>query len=70
MAAFYVKNVPGWERAARVLAGVGAAGYAVFSLPGPLGWLVAAAAVGIAMSGLVGFCPMCAMFGRRLGPRD
>ncbi|QTN27237.1 DUF2892 domain-containing protein [Rhodoferax sp. AJA081-3] len=66
MSAFYVKNVPGWERALRIVAGSGAAAYALYSFAGPMGWLLAASAAGIAISGLVGFCPMCAMVGRRL----
>lgn len=66
MSAFYVKNVPGWERVLRVLAGLVGAGLALASLPGLVGWLVAGIALGIAVSGLVGFCPMCAMVGRRL----
>ena len=66
MSAFYVKNVPGWERVLRIVAGSGAAAFALYSIAGPMGWLLAASAAGIAISGLVGFCPMCAMVGRRL----
>ncbi len=66
MSAFYVKNVPGWERALRVLMGLAAAGFSLFSFAGPMGWLLAASALGLAVTGLVGFCPMCAMVGRRL----
>ncbi len=65
MSAFYVKNVPGWERALRVVLGLAVAGFAMFSFAGTTGWLLAASAVGIALSGLVGFCPMCALVGRR-----
>lgn len=63
---WYVKNVPGWERAVRIAAGLGVAGWAVSSLGGLLGWGVAAGAAGLAVSGLVGFCPACALAGRRL----
>ena len=66
MSAFYVKNVPGWERALRLVLGGGAAAFALYSFPGPMGWLLAGSAAGIAVTGLVGFCPMCAMVGRRL----
>ena len=66
MSAFYVKNVPGWERALRLLLGAAAAAFALYSFAGPMGWLLAASAAGIAVTGLVGFCPMCAMVGRRL----
>ncbi len=66
MSAFYVKNVPGWERVLRVVAGTAAGAFALYSFAGPTGWLLAGSAIGIAVSGLVGFCPMCAMVGRRL----
>ncbi|MES2583147.1 MAG: DUF2892 domain-containing protein [Pseudomonadota bacterium] len=66
MSAFYVKNVPGWERVLRIVAGSVVAAFALYSFAGPMGWLLAASAAGIAISGLVGFCPMCAMVGRRL----
>jgi len=63
---FYVKNVPGWERVARVVLGLIAVivGYSV--LGGLWGTILALSAAGIVFSGLVGFCPMCAMVGRRL----
>ncbi len=64
---FYVKNVPGWERVLRVLVGLAVVAWAVMGLGGTQGWLLAAAAAGIVVSGLVGFCPACAMVGRRLG---
>jgi flagellar motor component MotA len=63
---FYVKNVPGWERVVRVVVGLIAVivGYSV--LGGLWGTILALSAAGIVFSGLVGFCPMCAMVGRRL----
>jgi len=69
MSAFYVKNVPGWERALRLVLGAAAAGFALYTFAGPTGWLLAGSAAGIAVTGLVGFCPMCAMAGRRLDNR-
>ncbi|MHA4868662.1 YgaP family membrane protein [Duganella sp. PWIR1] len=63
---FYVKNVPTWERVLRVVVGLIAV-YVGFALLGGLwGTVVAVSAAGIVASGLVGFCPMCAMVGRRL----
>jgi hypothetical protein len=62
----YVKNVPGWERVLRVVLGAVVALLALRLLGGVGGALLAASAVGIALSGLFGFCPMCAMVGRRL----
>lgn len=63
---FYVKNVPGWERVLRVAVGL-AVVYAGFVLLGGVwGTVVALSAAGIVASGLIGFCPMCALVGRRL----
>ena len=61
---FYVKNVPGWERAARVAMGVAfvAAAVAYFGAT-PTGWIVGAIGAMAAMTGLVGFCP-CLRDGR------
>lgn len=67
---FYVKNVPVWERVLRVAAGAGVALLALSRLEGAAGIGLAAGAVGIALTGLVGFCPMCAMVGRRPAARD
>ncbi|RKT99108.1 DUF2892 domain-containing protein [Burkholderia sp. Nafp2/4-1b] len=63
---FYVKNVPGWERVVRIALGVIVAVLAVAWIKGVTGIAVAVAAAGIVVSGLVGFCPACAMVGRRL----
>ncbi len=64
---FYVKNVPQWERVLRVVMGLMALVFAVMN------WGVSGLAVGmgvmgamLAMTGLVGFCPMCYMVGRKL----
>ncbi|WP_400765454.1 DUF2892 domain-containing protein [Methylosinus sporium] len=64
----YVKNVPGWERVVRVAMGAGllAASVAYFG-PTPTGWGIGAMGLIAATSGLLGFCPACAMVGRRLG---
>lgn len=63
-AAFYAKNLPVWERALRVAASVAAVVLAVV-LASPWNWVAAASAVGLVSTGLVGFCPACAMVGRR-----
>jgi hypothetical protein len=63
----YVKNVPGWERAAGVAMGAGLLAASVLHFgPTPVGWGVGAIGAMAAMSGLLGFCPACAMVGRRL----
>ena len=66
---FYVKNVPNWERALRIVIGLIAIGAGLKIVGGTTGLLLAAAAAGIVVSGLFGFCPMCAMVGRRLDQR-
>ena len=63
---FYVKNVPVWERIMRVTLGLIAAAAALLLLQGVWGTVIAASAGGLVLSGLFGFCPACAMVGRRL----
>jgi hypothetical protein len=65
---FYAKNVPNAERVVRVLAGAAGAGLAVVFVGGTAGWLLAAGAAGLVASGLFGFCPACALVGRKLKP--
>ncbi|WP_284616488.1 YgaP family membrane protein [Aquabacterium humicola] len=62
----YVKNVPGWERVLRVVGGGCGAVAALLLLPAPTSWLVAAGVGGLVVSGLLGWCPACAMVGRKL----
>ena len=63
----YVKNVPPIERVIRVLMGVGLLAGAVLWLgPNAKGWIVGAMGLMAALSGLIGWCPMCAMAGRKL----
>lgn len=63
---FYVKNVPGWERVLRVVVGLIVVAAGLQAIGGTGGVLVAVSAAGIVASGLFGFCPACAMVGRRL----
>ncbi|HEX2009602.1 MAG TPA: DUF2892 domain-containing protein [Roseateles sp.] len=63
---FYVKNVPNWERVLRVVGGLALGTAAVAAVDGGWGWLLGAGAVGALASGLFGFCPACALVGRRL----
>lgn len=64
---FYTKNVPNWERVLRIVMGLAGLGFAAMN------WGVSGLAVGVglmgamlAMTGLIGFCPACAMVGRKL----
>ena len=64
---FYTKNVPDWERVLRLGLGMAALAFAVMNWhTSPLA--VGAGVVGamLALSGLIGFCPACAMVGRKL----
>lgn len=64
---FYTKNLPGWERALRLAIGAAALGFAWMN------WHVSPVAAGVgiagailALNGAMGFCPACAMVGRKL----
>ncbi|KGJ69576.1 DUF2892 domain-containing protein [Bradyrhizobium diazoefficiens] len=60
---FYRKNIGGVHQAVRVALGI-AVGIAAFAyLSGLAAWLVALGGAGFALTGLVGYCPMCAMAG-------
>lgn len=64
---FYVKNVPMGERVLRILMGVAALAAAVAFFGSTLiGWGVGAMGMMAAVTGLVGFCPACALVGRKL----
>lgn len=64
---WYQKNLPGWERGLRVAAGLAMAVCGLWGLQGmALGWLLAASGAFVGLTGFVGFCPACAMAGRRL----
>ena len=62
----YVKNVPNGERVLRVVLGAAVAAAGIVMLGGTFGWLIAAGAAGLVLSGLFGFCPACALVGRRI----
>ena len=68
---FYSKNVSNWERVLRLIMGLMFLGYAAYS------WGVSGIAVGVgvmgamlALTGLIGFCPMCAIVGRKFNKRQ
>lgn len=66
---FYRKNVSGPERGVRLVAGLLLIACGAWGLGAtPLGWLVVAAGAITILTGAVGFCPMCAMVGRKLPP--
>jgi hypothetical protein len=65
---FYLqRNLPWWERVLRVsLGALVAIAAVVFHTSGVMLWLAIAVAAILAFTGVAGFCPACAMFGRRL----
>lgn len=63
----YRKNLPNWERWLRVIAGVALIAYALIGTSSLLIMgLVLASALVVVVTGFVGFCPACAMVGRKL----
>ncbi|MGS0742964.1 YgaP family membrane protein [Glaciimonas sp. GG7] len=67
---FYAKNMPNWERALRLIMGVMALVFVGMNW-GSSDLGIGAGIMGamLAMTGLFGFCPMCAMVGRKLDKR-
>jgi len=64
---FYLKkNVTGWERVARVIGGgtLAAAGWLLYEGMSAGYILIAIGAMSL-VTGMMGFCPACAMVGRR-----
>jgi uncharacterized membrane protein YjjB (DUF3815 family) len=64
----YVKNVPPVERGLRIVFSLAVAAFAVGRLASPWSFILAASALGFTVTGFVGFCPLCAMVGRRIAP--
>ncbi len=62
---WYRKNVGGWERAARLIAGGLMFTCGMVALhSSPLGLLLCGAGVATLVTGLFGYCPACAIGGR------
>ena len=63
---YFKTNLPGWERAIRIAMGIMVAGLAYLYAPNFLmTWVGVAMGVMFAGTGFIGFCPMCAMVGRK-----
>lgn len=63
----YVKNLPVWERLLRGAGALAMGAAALLWVPhGPWAWALAASAAGALLSSLLGFCPACALLGRKL----
>ena len=75
---FHVKNVPVAERVLRVVLGIGLVVGALFILfqpaPGGVSVLLVVVFIGsalfLAATGFVGWCPACALVGRKLKTRQ
>ena len=63
---WYVKNLPVWERGLRLLAALLMTSCAWHYGFNPVGIAFGIAGAVGALTAVVGFCPMCAMAGRRL----
>ena len=61
----YRKNVFAWEQVVRLVAGAAMIAGGLWALPGWPGYLVAAAGLYTALTGIFGYCPACAMVGRK-----
>ena len=62
---WYVKNLPVWERIVRFIGALLMGGCAWHFGMTPVGWVFAASAAITVLTALVGYCPMCAIGGRR-----
>ena len=64
----YPKNVPNWERAIRVVLGIVLIAVAVVQQPfGLLGVIILIASGVVTLAtGFVGWCPACALVGRKI----
>ena len=64
---FYAKNLPSWESIIRVIMGIMSLVYATMNWGGSnLAVGMGVMGVLLAMTGMIGFCPICAMVGRTL----
>jgi Protein of unknown function (DUF2892) len=64
---FFRKNLPHWERLARACAGLMVIAFSLFyPLADWIKWTAIVSGIMVIGTGFIGFCPMCAMAGRRL----
>ena len=67
----YLKNLPNWERVLRLI--IASAGLLFVYLnwgSSMLGVIAGLSATMLALTAVFGFCPMCALFGRRLDKKQ
>lgn len=63
---FYAKNLPGWERALRLFSGLFTVLCGVHFWGTPVGIFFLIAGIATGLTAVLGFCPMCALAGRKL----
>jgi Protein of unknown function (DUF2892) len=64
---FYRKNIYSWEQGLRIMVSGALVAYAALAMPAStLSYILIAGGIGFGLTGVFGFCPMCAMVGRRL----
>lgn len=64
---WYIKNLPRWERLLRVLISLVAVGVSYHFLGTSTWGVVTGLSCAVfALTGLFGYCPMCAMAGRKI----
>jgi purine-cytosine permease-like protein len=67
----YRKNLRGWEQIIRIVAGAAMIAGGLLGLPGnPVGYLIAVVGLVTALTGVFGYCPGCAMVGRKITERS
>jgi hypothetical protein len=67
---FYAKNLPIWERLVRLVAAAALGFCAAHFWGTPVGYAWGAGGVIMALTSAVGFCPMCALVGRRIASKN
>jgi len=66
---FYFKNLPVWERLVRLIAGAAMGACAAHFWGTVVGYTLGAGGVIIVLTSVVGFCPICALAGRRIAAK-
>lgn len=66
---FYLNNLPVWERLARLVAGLAMIACGAHFYGRSAGWAFLAVGAVTFVTALVGFCPGCALAGRRIAAR-
>ena len=62
----YRKNIYAWEQWSRIVAGLALIALGLFGPPGGwVGWLFVVGGASGVVTGIFGWCPACAMIGRK-----